>query len=240
LKRIESNVFYGSSLHWIVIPRNTKILGYKCFSGCKSLSSISFQSDSQLKRIESQAFCETSLQSIVIPRSVTFVNGSAFSNLKGFSLSLESETSAFSVDRDFLFNLSKSALICYFGSKSSIVIPQRVEIIGSMCFHRHGSILSISFESNSRLKRIESKAFAGTGIHSIMLPSQVSLITGDAFPGGCSVSLAGDFSSRLMNGTLCAWRDRVKTLSANKNRHRVHARFRILLPISLRLRLSGR
>jgi hypothetical protein len=192
MKRIESEAFYESSLQSIVVPQIVEILGSKCFFGCKSLSSLSFESDSQLKRIESEAFCESSLQSIVIPRSVSFIEGSAFSNLKGFSLSLESETSAFSVDGDFLFNLSKSTLICYFGSKSSIVIPQNVEIIGSKCFSRHCSLSSISFESNSQLRNIESRSFADTGIHSIVLPSQVSLIAGDAFPADCSVSLAGN------------------------------------------------
>jgi hypothetical protein len=39
-----------------LIPMNVEILGSKCFSSCKSLSSITFESNSHLTRIESEAF----------------------------------------------------------------------------------------------------------------------------------------------------------------------------------------
>jgi hypothetical protein len=48
LTRIESNAFASSSLQSIVIPSPVRILGSKCFSSCKSLLSISFESNSQL------------------------------------------------------------------------------------------------------------------------------------------------------------------------------------------------
>jgi hypothetical protein len=38
----------------ITIPQDIELLGSSCFSGCQSLSSISFESNSQLIRIESQ------------------------------------------------------------------------------------------------------------------------------------------------------------------------------------------
>jgi hypothetical protein len=37
-----------------VIPSNVEILGSSCFCGCRSLSSISFESNSRLKGIESR------------------------------------------------------------------------------------------------------------------------------------------------------------------------------------------
>jgi hypothetical protein len=48
----------------IEIPRTIAILGSSCFSDCKSLSSISFESNLCLKRIESRAFSDSSLQSL--------------------------------------------------------------------------------------------------------------------------------------------------------------------------------
>jgi hypothetical protein len=50
-----------------LIPRNVEILESKCFSNCRSLSSITFESNSRLTRIESEVFCDSSLQSILIP-----------------------------------------------------------------------------------------------------------------------------------------------------------------------------
>jgi hypothetical protein len=52
-----------------LIPRNVEIIRSKWFSQCKSLSSITFESNSCLTRIESDAFSNSSLQSIVIPPS---------------------------------------------------------------------------------------------------------------------------------------------------------------------------
>jgi hypothetical protein len=57
-----------------LIPRNVELLGSKCFSFCKSLSSITFESDSHLTRIESEAFYKSSLQSILIPSAILFIS----------------------------------------------------------------------------------------------------------------------------------------------------------------------
>jgi hypothetical protein len=47
LTRIESKAFLYSSLQSIIIPSNVEILCSRCFSYCESLSSISFESNSQ-------------------------------------------------------------------------------------------------------------------------------------------------------------------------------------------------
>jgi hypothetical protein len=54
----------------VKIPLNIEIVGCSCFSCCHSVSSISFESNSQLTRIESDAFSDSSLQSIIIPSTV--------------------------------------------------------------------------------------------------------------------------------------------------------------------------
>jgi hypothetical protein len=59
----------------IEIGMNVEILGSHCFSYCKSLSSITFESNSHLTRIESFVFSWSSPQSIVIPRNIQFIDG---------------------------------------------------------------------------------------------------------------------------------------------------------------------
>jgi hypothetical protein len=49
LTRIESSAFSSSSLQSIIIPSTVQILGFSCFSYCKSLSSISFAHPSQFE-----------------------------------------------------------------------------------------------------------------------------------------------------------------------------------------------
>jgi hypothetical protein len=91
LIRIESEAFSFSSLQSIEIPRNVEILGSSCFSSCKSLSSISFESNSRLIRIESNSFASSSLHSIEIPRNVEILGSSCFSYWKSLSsISFES------------------------------------------------------------------------------------------------------------------------------------------------------
>jgi hypothetical protein len=170
LKRIESYAFSSSSLQSIVIPRSVEILGSSCFSYCKSLSSISFESNSGLKRIESSAFSESSLKSIEIPRNVQFINGSAFESTQLNSISIEAGNDIFHIEHDFLIDILHHKLIRNFSISSHIEIPRTIEILGSSCFSSCKSLLSISFESNSGLKRIESSAFSSSSLQSIEIP----------------------------------------------------------------------
>jgi predicted transcriptional regulator len=170
LKQIESYAFSESSLRSIEIPRSVEILCSSCFSKCASLSSISFESNSRLKRIESYAFSCSSLQSIKIPRNVQFIDGSAFELTKLNSISIEAGNDIFHVEYDFLIDILHHKLIRNFSVSSNIEIPQTIEILGSSCFSKCASLSSISFESNSGLKRIESNAFSESSLESIEIP----------------------------------------------------------------------
>jgi hypothetical protein len=56
-----------------LIPSNVEILCSKCFSFCRSLSSLTFEPNSRLTKIESQAFYESSRQAILIPSTILFI-----------------------------------------------------------------------------------------------------------------------------------------------------------------------
>jgi hypothetical protein len=77
----------------IPIPPSIEILGSNCFSRCKSLSSISFESNSQLTRIGSAAFSLSSLRSILIPRTVQILRSKCFAFCESLSsISFESSS----------------------------------------------------------------------------------------------------------------------------------------------------
>jgi hypothetical protein len=81
----ESNIF---------IPRSIQTLCSSCFSCRNSLSSISFETDSELTRIESKSFdyC-CSLKSITIPRHVQILCSSYFTNCNSLSsISFETDS----------------------------------------------------------------------------------------------------------------------------------------------------
>jgi hypothetical protein len=67
------------------IPRNVEIVGSSCFSCCKSVSSISFESNSQLQRIEATGLGQINHR-FVLPSTVLFIASNAVDN--SFQISL--------------------------------------------------------------------------------------------------------------------------------------------------------
>jgi hypothetical protein len=63
-----------------------------------------------------------------------------------------------------------------------------VEILGSKCFSYCYSLLSITFESNSQLKRIESEAFSRSSLQSILIPKKVEILGSTCFSYCSSLS----------------------------------------------------
>jgi hypothetical protein len=101
-----------SSLSSIEICANIEILGKSCFSDSWSISSISFQPNSQLIRIESNAFSSSSLQSIEIPRSVEILEIQCFADcLQLTSLSFESDSRIKRIETEAFFRLSCSVIV---------------------------------------------------------------------------------------------------------------------------------
>jgi hypothetical protein len=120
-----------SSISFEQIRRNIEILGSNCFSYYKLISSITFESNSRLTRIELFAFSGSSLQSIVIPRNVEFIDGSAFVGVTSSSISIESENEIFVIEKDFLIDIRHHTLIRNFSKSSAIEIGGNTEILGS-------------------------------------------------------------------------------------------------------------
>jgi hypothetical protein len=164
-----------------MIPSNAEILGSKCFSYCKSLSSITFESNSHLTRIESEAFYGSSLESIVIPRNVRFIDATAFRCVILSSVSIESGNDIFVVENGLLINIFQHNLIRNLCGSSEIEIPNNIQILGSNCFSYCKSLSSITFESNSHLTRIESEAFYKSSLQSIMIPNNVEILGSSCF-----------------------------------------------------------
>jgi hypothetical protein len=62
-----------------------------------------------------------------------------------------------------------------------IWIPRSVQILIASCFNSYALFPSISFQSNSGLKRIELSAFSYSSLQSIVIPGSVQFIDGSAF-----------------------------------------------------------
>jgi hypothetical protein len=80
LPRIDAMAFSGTGLIELILPASVEVLGDGCFSECKSLSSIIFESGSKLSRIEKWAFCQTGLIEIILPVSVEVLSEACFAD----------------------------------------------------------------------------------------------------------------------------------------------------------------
>jgi hypothetical protein len=106
-----------------------------------------------------------------------------------FPVSIESGNETFVFENDFLVDAVHHKLIRSFSSSSIVTIPWNIKTLGVACFSKCESLSSISFESNSRLIRIESDAFSFSSLRSIVIPRSVQCIKGSAFIGLTQTSI---------------------------------------------------
>jgi hypothetical protein len=109
------------------------------------------------------------------------------------SISIESGNEYFVIEQEFLIDIIHHKLIRNFSSSSDVEIPSNIEILGSECFSFCKSLSSISFESNSRLIRIESQAFHELDVV-VVIPSTIEFIGSDAIPNVSQIQIPdGDY-----------------------------------------------
>jgi hypothetical protein len=82
LSRIEKQAFSQTGLIEIILPSSIEVLDEGCFSNCRSLSSVTFESGSRLSRIEKKAFSQTGLIEIILPSSVEVLGEKCFADCR--------------------------------------------------------------------------------------------------------------------------------------------------------------
>jgi hypothetical protein len=176
-----------------LIPSNVEILGSQCFSNCKSLSSISFESNSHLTRIESEAFHQSSLQSIIIPRNVENLALKCFSNCKSLSsISFESNSQlTLSVGLKVIPEEAFS-----FSSLISIVIPATIRIVEKRAFYCCDSLTEVLWAGESEVEVIEEEAFENTQLNQLELPGSLEYIGARMCPARTELLLTKDSANR--------------------------------------------
>jgi hypothetical protein len=133
-----------------VIPSSVEILGSGCFFGCQSLSSFSFESNSQLKRIESGVFSTCHIF-IVIPSTIVFVAYDAHNNL--FQLSLSDSDSCPMFDR--WRRLRKSGIAVDFQRilRFTSDLPQFKDLVLDLSGFEQGSVIRRSVRVSNQICR---------------------------------------------------------------------------------------
>jgi hypothetical protein len=144
---------------------------------------VSFGPNSELRRIGQSAFAHChSLHSIFIPSFVGTIDGDAFLDSGIREIIVADDNPNFKSRGSFLLNCDGTSLIQYFGGDSHIEIFRTITVLCGRSFVRCSELREVRFESNSKLRRIESLAFwSCSSLQSIVIPSFVDTIDGSAF-----------------------------------------------------------
>ena len=180
---IGEEMFYQSDLRSVVIPTNVTTVGYSAFKRCSSLTTVTFEKESQLKTIGGDyyygAFSDcTALTSIEIPASVETIGNTAFWNCSSLAtVTFEKGSRLKTIGNNAYYRCT---------SLTSIEIPASVETIEKKAFMHCSSLATVTFEKGSQLKTIAGDSYDGafsdcTALTSIEIPASVETIEATAF-----------------------------------------------------------
>ncbi len=189
---IGSWAFSGcNSLTSVTFGKNSKLenICFWAFSGCSSLTRITFGENSQLTSIGNFAFYKcSSLTGVMFGgnSNLESIGNSAFEGCSGI-ISITIPNSVTSIGNSAFEGCS---------GLTSITIPNNVTSIGFYAFSGCSSLTSVTFGENSKLESIGSYAFRGcSSLTSITIPAGVTSIGSDAFTGTAYYNDANNWES---------------------------------------------
>jgi hypothetical protein len=159
----------------VTISNTIETLSAGCFSGCRKVCKVAFESDSRVSCIGDSAFYPCSrLSSICIPASVERLGKECFRSCNSLStVTFESGSRLSSMEEAAFSSCSRLSSIC---------VPAAVGQIGQGCFLQCSSLVTVTFESGSKLSRMEKSAFSCCeSLSSICIPASVETIGDSCF-----------------------------------------------------------
>jgi hypothetical protein len=88
----------------------------------------------------------------------------------------------FCVSGQFLLNITKTALIGFFGIAATVTVGREIEVLCDSCFFSCKTLSRVKFESGSQLRRIERLAFGEcASLHTLRVPSSIESLEREWF-----------------------------------------------------------
>jgi hypothetical protein len=199
LEEISDQAFAGTSLRTFFLAKRVDKLGASCFSECDFLWLVSFEvadsSHSLSISFRPEAFRKSGLVWIEFPAHIDHIGEYCFHECPSlFVIQSANPLSSMDLDRQILsssgieiFRIpeAESKIDPHPGlpsstfnssSLSEFVIDSAFTSIRDSCFRHCAHLHDISFQPDSRVRKIEPRAFSGCGFHSIVIPQSVEFI----------------------------------------------------------------
>jgi hypothetical protein len=136
---------------------------------------------------------------------VDSIDGSAFGHSGICQIRVSDDNRHFRVCGDFLVDMAGTSVIRYFGCRSVLRIERTIEVLSVGSFESCGRIRSVEFETGSKLRSIDARAFRKWRmLFSISIPGSTETLSDLSF-GKCSnlreARIEGDSKLNRMEGT---------------------------------------
>jgi hypothetical protein len=202
LSTLGESAFAYCALQSISIPSSIQAIPEACFFSCRRLSSVTFEAGYRLSVLGEQAFlCCESLLSICVPATVHEIAGSALAGSGIRSVTVDAGSQFFRTSGDLLVDFGETSLVRYFGTEAEVTVSREIEAISAECFSLCKSIVSVRFESGSKISMLGRSAFCLCDFQeSIHIPSSIRAISESCF-SDCSKlrNLVFEFDCNISN-----------------------------------------
>ena len=160
-------------------------LGPEAFAGCDKITEVVIPNG--VKTIGKGCFRDCALTKISLPASVETVGAGAFACKTLTSVSVNKNNKKFSSAKGILFNKKQTTLVCYPAAKTgSYTLPKTVKKISSRAFAGSG-LTTLTLDSKGKLATIGEAAFAGSSLTGLTVPKTVTSLGADAFANCASL-----------------------------------------------------
>jgi hypothetical protein len=189
---IAEGVFKETGLTSVTLPSTLEVIGKEVFRKCP-ITSIDFSNITGSLVIGEASFRQCDINSLTLGANISAVELNAFRDNSNL-------TSVTFADENADLKVIGSGAFRGTSSLTSIEIPYYIETIESNTFYL-GALTTLTFESGSLLKTIESGAFDGESgpgaIATVVIPASVETIGSKAFRANALTSVTFEEGSKL-------------------------------------------
>lgn len=182
------------------IPAHVTELARGSFKFVNDLSSLTFQTGSQINELPEDLFYHARIETVEIPTSVETISTRTFS----YTISLENihvaeDNPYFKSVNGILYDKNLTTLYVFPANKTDTdyIVPASVIHIMDFAFEEADHLTSITFEAGSQLEVIGRFAFSDTRITSITIPASVRIIKHKALKVSSLTSIIFEEDSQL-------------------------------------------